>query len=146
MRVLVSGREIPAFTKISIDDLWDPKKDIWAYSDVTEETAEKGGILVDARDIIGRVMDHTKPPGYAFTEKDFMPKGTRPGLVAGIPAGKRALRIDVETVNGIIGLQPGDRFDILAAVPVGDVAAASSAVQFGGPYAEQMRAQTQLQA
>ena len=79
---------------------------------------EEGGILLDARDIVGRVMARPKTPGYAFTEADFLPKGTRPGVSAGVPAGKRAMRIEVDKVRGIIGLQPGDRFDMVAATSV----------------------------
>lgn len=144
VRVLVSGRDIPRYTKITRDDLWDPEKDAWAYLDISEETAEAGGVLVDARDIVGRVLDHDKTVGYAFTESDFVPKGTRPGFVAGIPAGKRALRIDVEKVHGIVGLQPGDRFDILAALPVGGKSSAALKMPYSGVFAEQMNLQTQL--
>ena len=141
VRVLVSGREIPAYTTISRDDLWDPQKNHLAFTDVDEDLIGASGILVEASQIVGRVLDHKKPAGYVFTEKDFMPKGTRPGFVAGIPAGKRAMRIEVDWVHGIVGLQPGDRFDILAAVPV----ESSTQVPFSGVFADQMKVQTQLE-
>ena len=46
--------------------------------------------ITDAKGIIGRVLSRDKSAGYVFTEGDFLPQGTKPGLVAGIPPGKRA--------------------------------------------------------
>ena len=63
-------------------------------------------------------MAHDKAPGFVFTERDFLPKGTLPGLVAGIPPGKRALTLDAGKLRGIDLLQIGDHLDLLAAVPV----------------------------
>ena len=104
---------------------------------------EDVGVLVDARDIVGRVLARSKSPGYVFTDDDFLPEGTRPGLVAGIPPGKRAMRIEVEKVEGIVGLLPGDRFDIIAALPVGSKGAGIK-LPYSGVFADQMNAQTEL--
>ncbi len=143
VRVLVSGRAIPAYRKITRDDLWDRTRNRWAYTDVSDDMVESAGIKVSAADIVGRVLGHEKSPGYVFTEKDFLPKGTRPGLAAGVPAGKRALRVDVDKVLGIVGLQPGDRFDIVAAVPV-DNAQAMKNSGFSGLFAKQMEMQARM--
>lgn len=115
VRVFVSGRAIPAYSKLTRDDLWNAGQNNWASIDVDESVVEAGGIFVNASDIVGRVMGREKAPGYAFTESDFLPKGTRPGVAGGVPAGKRALRISVDKVGGIVGLQAGDRFDMVAA-------------------------------
>lgn len=114
-RVLISAREIPAYARVTRDDLFDGTRGIFAYMDLDEEFVEDNGILVGTSPIVGRVMKRPKRAGFAFTEADFLPKGTRPGLAGGIPPGKRAMRIDVELVGGIIGLNPGDRFDVVAA-------------------------------
>ena len=58
-------------------------------------------MLVNVSDVIGRVLEHEKTPGYVFTEADFLPKGTREGIVAGIPAGKRAIRLSADRVDGL---------------------------------------------
>jgi Flp pilus assembly protein CpaB len=92
--------------------------------------------------VIGRVLNHDKPAGYVFTEADFEPKGTRPGLVAGIPAGKRAMRIPVERIPGLVELQPGDRFDLVATAPIDAGGAAAS--MGGGIYARQLELQARL--
>ena len=115
VRVFTSGREIPAYAKVGRDDLFDAARGLWSYMDVSESVVEQGGILLSVRDIVGRVMARKKAPGYAFTEDDFLPIGTRPGVSAGVPAGKRAMRIEVDKVHGIVGLQPGDRFDMMSA-------------------------------
>ena len=75
-------------------------------------------MLVNISDILGRVLDHPKEPGYVFTELRFPAPGTREGLVAGIPAGKRAIRISADQVEGLYGLNTGDRFDLVATMPI----------------------------
>ena len=67
---------------------------------------------------MGRVLDHKKPAGYAFTEKDFLPKGTRAGMTAGIPPDKRAYRLDASRIQGLRGLRVGDHLDIVASIPL----------------------------
>ena len=144
---LVSARTISAYERVSRDDLFDGRKGAFAFSDIKKEFAEENGVLLGTGSIIGRVMKRAKRPGYVFTEADFLPKGTRPGLAAGIPPGKRALRIDVELVQGIIGLQPGDRFDLVAAstlpapreAPV-TAPPTKAARQLSGVYAELVNA------
>ncbi len=116
VRVLVSARPIAAYQKVGRDDVWNPSTGDLAYVDVDEDAAEEGGIFIEIKDILGRVLARPKSPGYAFTESDFLPDGTRPGIAAGVPPGKRALRIPVDQVGGIVGLQPGDRFDMVAAI------------------------------
>lgn len=115
VRVLVSARNIQAYSKVTRDDLFDGARGMFAFLDIQESFVEDNDVLVGTSAILGRVMARNKRPGFAFTEADFLPEGTRPGITAGIPPGKRALRIDVDLVRGIIGLNPGDRFDIIAA-------------------------------
>jgi len=113
--VPVSVMEIPAYTKITREHLIDAK-----VGDVTVVYIPKDQISdelkVDFRDIVGRVLDHRKPVGYAFTERDFLPEGTRAGLTAGIPPDKRAYRLDASRIQGIRGLRVGDHLDIIASV------------------------------
>ena len=115
--VPMSGQMIPAYTKVTRDQLtnlqthglnvmWMPKESV------------SPEMLVDVSKIIGRVMDHDKPADYAFTEKDFLPVGTRSGLVAGIPAGKRSLTLDATKLSGVFNLKTGDHVDLLATVPI----------------------------
>ena len=129
VRVLITARPIPAYAKVTRDDLFNPQRKAFSFLDLEADFVERNGVLVGSSAIVGRVMAREKRQGFPFTEQDFLPKGTRPGLAGGIPPGKRALRIDVETVRGIIGLNLGDRFDLIAAR---DARAAAPAAKAGG--------------
>lgn len=118
VRALVTAREVPAYAKVSRDDLFDGLRGTFAFIDLDKSFAEDNGVLLGTSGIVGRVMARPKRAGFVFTEADFLPEGTRPGFAAGIPPGKRALRINVDLVGGIIGLNPGDRFDLIAASTV----------------------------
>src|SRR5437868_9877120 len=61
--VPVSAARIPAYTKITRDQLWDPKAGSFAatYLPPKQVTPE---MLTNLRDILGRVLDHDKPAGY----------------------------------------------------------------------------------
>lgn len=112
--VPLSARVIPAFTRITRDDLIAGGR--WVEMWVPKDRVPPGAIT-DRTKIIGRVMSHEKGPNYSFTEEgDFMPPGTRPGLVAGIPKGKRSLTIEATKIPGLHGLSAGDRFDVLATI------------------------------
>jgi Flp pilus assembly protein CpaB len=138
----VSAMVIPAYTRITRDHLWNPTTHNFAviYLRPEQITPE---IKRTQSSVIGRVMDHDKPPTYVFTEADFLPPGTKPGLVAGIPSGKRAMRVPAEKITGLIGLLPGDRFDLLSTLPI-DGGGAASGGMGGGLYARQLELQARL--
>jgi len=139
--VPVSAVNIPAFTKITRDHLWNPKSGSFALIYLRPEQVS-GDVVRNMAAIIGRVVDHDKPANYAFTEADFLAQGTRPGLVAGIPAGKRAMRVPVEKAPGLIGLQPGDRFDLVSALPID--ANANQSLAGAGIYGKQLDLQARM--
>ena len=138
------AKMVPAYTRVRRDHLWDVARGRISvvYLPPRAVTPE---MLVSISDVIGRVLDHDKEPGYVFTESDFLPKGTREGIVAGIPAGKRAVRVAADKVDGLYGLHAGDRFDLLATMPI-DASRNSGGQSFGfsGPYSQQLALQAQL--
>ena len=109
---------IPAYTRVRLEHLIDPRT-----GDLQAIYLPEGSILpetfTDPKEIIGRVVAVDKSAGRLFSQNDFFPPGTREGIVAGIPSGKRALRIDALKVNGIVGLARGDRFDLVATLALG---------------------------
>jgi len=142
--VPVPARPIPAYTRVTRDHLWDLPANRLAvvYLPPRAVTPE---MLRELPQILGRVLDHDKAAGYVFTDADFMPRGTREGLVAGIPAGKRAIRVPAESVEGLYGLRRGDRFDVVATMPIdADRGAASQAFGFSGVYGQQMALEARL--
>ena len=139
--VPVSAVPIPAYTKIIRDHLWNGAAGSFAVVYLPKEQVGPS-VIQNMNEIIGRLMSHDKPPAYAFTEDDFLPRGTRPGLVAGIPAGKRAMRVPLEKIPGLAGLLPGDRFDLVSTLPI-DGASATS-LNTGGLYGRQIELQSRL--
>ena len=115
--VPLSTVEIPAYTKITREHIFDATVGDFAVVYIPKDQISDG-LMVDFKDIVGRVLDHKKPAGYAFTEKDFLPKGTRAGMTAGIPPDKRAYRLDASRIQGLRGLRVGDHLDIVASIPL----------------------------
>jgi Flp pilus assembly protein CpaB len=134
---------IPAYTRVRRDHLWDRRNQRIAVIYLPPQAVTKE-MLTNITDVLGRVLDHAKEPGYVFTESDFLPPGTREGLVAGIPAGKRAVRISADRVEGLYGLLTGDRFDIVATIPISAGRTGGQTFNFGGPYNQEVALQAQL--
>lgn len=138
------ARAIPAYARVQRDHLWDVAHGRIAMVYLPPRAITKE-MIVNISDVIGRVLDHDKAPGYVFTESDFLPKGTREGIVAGIPAGKRAIRISADKVEGLYGLHAGDRFDLLATMPIdASQGGGGQAFNFGGVYGQQLALQARL--
>lgn len=114
--VPIAAVPLPAYTELRLEHLIDPAKGELAAVHLPEGSILEGTII-DPVDLLGRVLRRSKSPGRVFRQSDLLPRGTRPGVVAGIPAGKRALRIDASKVSGIVGLKQGDRFDLIATYP-----------------------------
>lgn len=118
----LSASLIPAYTQITRDHIWDPKRQRPSVIVMRRDSVPPGA-LTEFRQIRGRVLGRDKAPGYVFTEDDFLPEGTRPGLAGGIPPGKRAMRFTTEQLHGAQGLRAGDRVDVVATIPVDPKAA-----------------------
>jgi Flp pilus assembly protein CpaB len=141
--VPTAAMRIPAYTRVRRDHLWDARNSQLAVIHLPPRAVTKE-MLVNISDVIGRVLESEKQPGYVFTDADFLPKGTREGIVAGIPAGKRALRISAAKVEGLFGLHAGDRFDILATLPIDASGTGRQAFGLAGPYSQELALQAQL--
>lgn len=140
--VPTSAMQIPAHMRIRRDHLWDRANARISVVYLPPRAVTKE-MLLNITQIIGRVLDSEKEPGYVFTDADFLPRGTREGLVAGIPAGKRAIRVSADRVEGMYGLNAGDRFDIVATMPI-DAADGGRSLNFSGPYSQEIALETQL--
>jgi Flp pilus assembly protein CpaB len=118
IEIPVAGRAVPAYARISRDDLWDFKKQSPSATRVMPEIASHGNFLLTVDKIMGRVVKRDHPAGTAFREEDFYPPGTQAGMVAGVPPGKRALVLDASKIKGVYTLKAGDRFDLVATMPI----------------------------
>jgi hypothetical protein len=137
--VPLSAVGIPAYTKLTRDHFIFPGEFVLAKQYLPEESVAELGLTTDLGELIGRVLARPKAAGYAFRPSDFLPEGTRPGLVGGIPSGMRGLRIGADSIQGIAGLSAGDRFDIIAAQEIVNKASQPS-LAFSGVFAPQAEA------
>lgn len=137
LRVPISVRRVDAYARVTRDDLFDPKAKAIATFPV-QEASLPDDVIRDPARIIGRVLKAPKSQGYLFREADFLAEGTRPGVVAGIPAGKRAFRLDIAKVQGLYGLAAGDRFDLVEAIPIDATPAQAQIERLGGVYGSQL--------
>lgn len=135
---------VPAYTRLTRDHIWDVRNSRPAVVYLPPGAVTKE-MLVNVPDLIGRVLAHDKSPGYVFTDADFLPRGTREGITAGIPAGQRAIRVSADRVEGLYGLHRGDRFDLLATMPI-DASRGGSpqAFNFAGAYGQQLALEARL--
>jgi hypothetical protein len=141
--VPLAARTIRAYTKVTQSDLFDPKTGDLAVIYLKPE-AIAPTVLTRVPDILGRVLNHEKAAGYDFTDTDFFPRGTREGIVAGIPAGKRAIRVDATKVEGLYGLHVGDRFDLISTLAIDSGRGAQQTFNFGGVYGQQLALQARM--
>lgn len=114
----LTGRAIPAYTQITREHFLNPKTGEEVITYRSEDAVKKAKILTKLSDILGRVLIHDLPANYAFRDEDLFPKGTRPGVVAGVPPGKRAFVLPADKVQGIHTLKTGDHFDLLGSTPI----------------------------
>jgi len=137
-------RKIPAYTRITRDHLWDARAQRFSVVYLPPQAVTKE-MFVRLSDVLGRVLNHEKAPGYVFTGDDFLPKGTREGLVGGIPPGKRAVRVSGDKIDGLHGLNPGDRFDLLATLPIdANRGGSGPALNVGGVYGQEIALEARL--
>lgn len=110
------ARPVRAYDAVHRDDLINPQTGQLNVVWIAEEQASSA-MLRDLSQIIGRVVTRDKQAGFVLSERDFFPKGTRPGIAAGIPPGKRSVTVKIADIPGLELLHQGDEFDLLAVLP-----------------------------
>ncbi|WP_158222789.1 hypothetical protein [Rhodopirellula sp. MGV] len=113
------AQPVPAFEAISREHLINPRTGQLNVVWLPEKTAEVASRNLG--DIVGRVLGRDKGAGMVLTEHDFLPKGTSPGISAGVPPGKFAVTIAAKEIPGLEQLRHGDRFDLMIALKPSDV-------------------------
>ncbi|MBL8858362.1 MAG: hypothetical protein JNL28_07665 [Planctomycetes bacterium] len=112
--VLISPVPISAFTALDPTAFINPTTGSFYVSWVTEETADKMGLVRDPATIRGRVLKRDKSAGLAFSEADFAPKGTQAGMTSAIEPGHRGVSLNINEIEGLRGLKRFVRFDLFA--------------------------------
>lgn len=138
--VPLSVRVIDPYETVTREDLINPQTKDFLVQWVDKEKVAQNGFITDPMQIIGRVTRREKKVKYAFTEADFMPKGTRPGPAAAVEAGMSGIAIDPAQIPGFEFMGINDRFDIVATQKV-DSKAASTDPRFSTPEADRAKAE-----
>ncbi len=109
---------LKAFEKVRREDVFDRELADESYFWLPKETVENNPDWVtDMDQIINRVMARDKGKDFVFKKSDFLPEGSRTGIIAGVPEGKQGFFLDVEKIPGLRFLKQGDRFDLIASLP-----------------------------
>lgn len=104
-KMVVAARDLAAGQEISDSDVTDSPL---SGSQPLQDS------FSDSSMVVGRVVAIPMLAGQAVLENSLAPRGSGSGLQAVIPAGMRALTIDVNEVSGVAGyVMPGSRVDIV---------------------------------
>ena len=77
------------------------------------------GVILDPTKILFRVTAYEKKAGLFFSEADFLPPGSSPGVAGGTPEGKEAFTLDASRLKGIVyDLRAGDHVVLQASTAV----------------------------
>lgn len=110
--------QLRAFEAVQREHIYDLQQEDDSYYWFPPEVVQANpDWKVDPSQVIGRVMARDKRADFVFTEKDFLPEGSRTGIAAGIPEGKQGFFLTTDQVPGLRLLKMGDRFDLLASLP-----------------------------
>jgi Flp pilus assembly protein CpaB len=115
--VLLSTQHLSAYERVERDNLLDPKTARYRIIPLDPENLP-ADTLTSYGEIAGRVLRRDKSPNLIFRESDFYPPGTREGIAAAIEPGYRAVVLNADGLAGVHDLNPGDRLDIVAIIPV----------------------------
>ena len=118
VKVPKTQRVMTALSKVRREDVHNRELGDDSYFWFDKERVEQHPEwILNPSDIINRVMARDKEADLVFTEKDFLPKGSRTGLSAGIPDNKQGFFVDATKIPGLELLKMGDTFDLLASLP-----------------------------
>jgi len=114
--VPVSGRTVSANSRVTRDDLIDPRTGKRRFVHLPAETLEQRHIIADPHALPGRVLRDDKPAGEIFLIEDLAPPGTAEGLAGALPPGRRSFALEATRLAGAHQLRRGDHVDILASL------------------------------
>ncbi|MCA9315503.1 MAG: hypothetical protein H6826_04165 [Planctomycetes bacterium] len=115
--VALTTQAIPSYTMLRREHFLSATAGGILYRWFPEKDVPKT-VIRSAGELYGRVLRGGKEAVQWIDERDLYPPGTREGPTAGIPPGKRAMRLRASDIPGLHGLNQGDRFDIVMTTEV----------------------------
>ena len=98
--------------QVTKEALWNPQQGTFFHTYVDKDRVAEKEYLADPGEVLGRVLRRPKAAGLAFTEADFLPMGSAPGITGLVPDGMSALSIPADRIPGLGLLGFADRFDL----------------------------------
>ena len=106
--VVVATKDLPAGKELTPDDV--------TVSRLPAESMPSGSFRT-VQELTGRTTLQPMVKGQTLVEPMLAPTGSKAGLMGLIPAGMRAMTVEVNEFSGLAGmLQPGARVDVIAVV------------------------------
>lgn len=111
-KVLVAKHDMAAGSQLTTDDL----QAVFMSGEVGA-----GAIFSEPNDLTGRVLTSAMVKGTPVVESLLAPNGSGAGLQALIPAGMRAITLEINEISGIAGnLVPNCRVDVVSTIGGGE--------------------------
>ena len=105
-QVVVVKQDVPAGEALTPDDV--------TVGELATGTTLSTNAFTDPAELVGRVPTIPLIAGQAITESVLAPKGSGTGLQAIVPAGMRAITVEIDDISGVANyLVPGCHVDIL---------------------------------
>lgn len=106
--VVVATRELPPGKELSADDI--------TISRMPTESLPSGSFRT-VPELVGRTTLQPLVKGQAIVDPMLAPTGSKSGLMGLIPAGHRAMTVEINEFTGLAGmLQPGARVDVVVSL------------------------------
>ncbi|HET6248210.1 MAG TPA: Flp pilus assembly protein CpaB [Tepidisphaeraceae bacterium] len=119
-QAIVIPKMIPAV--IATSDLMAGQEIIGENLEVTQVASSKTpqGLISNPVELVGRVLSAPVAKGQPIHEKELAPRGVAANLPSLVPAGMRAMTINVDEGNSLSGmLMPGCHVDVIATIAAG---------------------------
>lgn len=98
--------------QVTVPALWNQEQNTYNHMYIDKGAVAEKNYLDTPELVVGRVLRRPKPAGQAFTEFDFLPPGSKPGITGLVPDGMEALSIPADRIPGLTLLAFGDLFDL----------------------------------
>lgn len=115
--VPVTARDVKPFERLTVEDFVDPSTGRLRLFYFPPEVVNDAWVQ-DISELLDRVVSEPLDAGRVVSQSTLLPKGTRPGVSAGIPPGWTAIRLTNLQILGLGMVSELDHIEIVAARPI----------------------------
>lgn len=115
--VPVTARDVKPFDRLTVEDFVDPSTGRLRLFYFPPEVVNDAWVR-DMAELLDRVVSEPLDAGRVVNQSVLLPKGTRPGVSAGVPPGWTAIRLTSLQVRGLGMVNELDHIELVAARPI----------------------------